>query len=125
MEDPPSFSLGITQIIPSNTNRVYDNEDLGWAENRSKKLHDPLVMAIGLWIDEIPIQSNAFRSDYHRTRYATLLWKCGSQKIESRYVSHDNDDPSKPKRYFTPSDHDALVNPEYLLCINGYTTFFS
>jgi len=45
MEDPPSFSLGITQIMPSNTNRVYDNEDLGWAENRSKKLHDPLVMA--------------------------------------------------------------------------------
>lgn len=45
MEDPPSFSLGITKIMPSNTNRVYDNEDLGWAENRSKKLHDPLVMA--------------------------------------------------------------------------------
>ncbi|KAH0683372.1 hypothetical protein KY290_021957 [Solanum tuberosum] len=45
MEDPPSFSLGITQIMPSNTNRVYDNEGLGWAENRLKKLHDPLVMA--------------------------------------------------------------------------------
>jgi len=45
MEDPPSFSLGITQIMPSNTNRVYDNEGLGWAENRSKKLHDPLGMA--------------------------------------------------------------------------------
>uniref|UniRef100_M1C4Y8 Ulp1 protease family, C-terminal catalytic domain containing protein n=1 Tax=Solanum tuberosum TaxID=4113 RepID=M1C4Y8_SOLTU len=134
--------------MPSNTNRVYDNEDLGWAENRSKKLHDPLVMAnvsiekvkkdvpssskakigntpkkrgdCGLFVatfaefltDEIPIQSNAFRSDYHRTRYATLLWKYGSQKIEAGYVSHDNDDPSKPRRYFTPPDHDALVNLE-------------
>uniref|UniRef100_M1A2L9 Ulp1 protease family, C-terminal catalytic domain containing protein n=1 Tax=Solanum tuberosum TaxID=4113 RepID=M1A2L9_SOLTU len=163
--------------MPSNTNRVYDNEGLGWAENRSKKLHDPLVMAnvsiekvkrdvpsskakigktpkkkggrkvsssisrsnlsksvkykikqipthslrdCGLFVatfaefltDEIPIQSNAFRSDYHRTRYATLLWKYGSQKIEAGYVSHDNDDPSKPRRYFTPPDHDALVNLE-------------
>ncbi|WMV34426.1 hypothetical protein MTR67_027811 [Solanum verrucosum] len=27
------------------TNRIYDYEDIGWAENRSKRLHDPLLMA--------------------------------------------------------------------------------
>ncbi|KAH0635570.1 hypothetical protein KY289_035485 [Solanum tuberosum] len=45
MEDAPSFSIGITQIMSSNTNRVYDHEGVGWVENISKKLHDPLVMA--------------------------------------------------------------------------------
>ncbi|KAK6777362.1 hypothetical protein RDI58_024079 [Solanum bulbocastanum] len=35
MDDAPS----------TNTRRVYDYEDLGWAENRSKRLHDPLLMA--------------------------------------------------------------------------------
>ncbi|KAG5582441.1 hypothetical protein H5410_053068 [Solanum commersonii] len=28
-----------------NTNRIYDYEDTGWEENRSKSLHDPLLMA--------------------------------------------------------------------------------
>ncbi|KAK6786986.1 hypothetical protein RDI58_015511 [Solanum bulbocastanum] len=27
------------------TNRIYDYKDIGWAENRSKILHDPLLMA--------------------------------------------------------------------------------
>ena len=45
MDDAPSFSIGITQIMSSNNNRVFDHEDAGWAENRSKKLHDPLIMA--------------------------------------------------------------------------------
>ncbi|WMV30797.1 hypothetical protein MTR67_024182 [Solanum verrucosum] len=45
MDDAPSFSIGITQIMSSNNNRVFDHEDVGWAENRSKKLHDPLIMA--------------------------------------------------------------------------------
>ncbi|KAG5576046.1 hypothetical protein H5410_056180 [Solanum commersonii] len=29
----------------ANTNRIFDYEDIGWAENRSKRLHDPLLMA--------------------------------------------------------------------------------
>ncbi|KAH0688695.1 hypothetical protein KY285_015851 [Solanum tuberosum] len=45
MDDAPSFSIGITQIMSSNNNRVFDHEDAGWAENRLKKLHDPLIMA--------------------------------------------------------------------------------
>uniref|UniRef100_M1DB39 Ulp1 protease family, C-terminal catalytic domain containing protein n=1 Tax=Solanum tuberosum TaxID=4113 RepID=M1DB39_SOLTU len=29
----------------ANTNRIYDYEDTGWEKNRSKSLHDPLLMA--------------------------------------------------------------------------------
>ncbi|KAH0761454.1 hypothetical protein KY290_017527 [Solanum tuberosum] len=61
--------------------------------------------------DEIPIQSNNFRSDYLRSRYEALLWNYGSEKAEAGYVS-DNDDPSKPRDNFTPPNHDALVNLE-------------
>ncbi|KAH0750537.1 hypothetical protein KY290_029769 [Solanum tuberosum] len=43
--DHPSFSIGITQIVTPNSNRIFDYEDLNWAENRSKSLHDPLTMA--------------------------------------------------------------------------------
>ncbi|KAG5614871.1 hypothetical protein H5410_014695 [Solanum commersonii] len=43
--DHPSFSIGITQIITPNSNRIFDYEDPNWAENRSKSLHDPLTMA--------------------------------------------------------------------------------
>ncbi|KAK4723755.1 hypothetical protein R3W88_026534 [Solanum pinnatisectum] len=33
-------------VAPStNTRRIYDYEDLDWAENRFKRLHDPLLMA--------------------------------------------------------------------------------
>ncbi|KAG5605974.1 hypothetical protein H5410_027466 [Solanum commersonii] len=35
MDDAPS----------TNTNWIYDYEDVGWVENRSKRLHDPLLMA--------------------------------------------------------------------------------
>ncbi|WMV34494.1 hypothetical protein MTR67_027879 [Solanum verrucosum] len=61
--------------------------------------------------DEIPIQSNNFRSNYLRSRYATLLWNYDSEKAEVGYVS-DNDDPSKPRSHFTPPNHDALINLE-------------
>ncbi|KAG5600345.1 hypothetical protein H5410_031715 [Solanum commersonii] len=43
--DHPSFSIGITQVVISNTNRIFDYEDPNWAENRPKRLHDPLTMA--------------------------------------------------------------------------------
>ena len=45
MDDTPSFSILITQIISSNTNRVYDYKKIDWVENKSKKLHNPFVMA--------------------------------------------------------------------------------
>lgn len=47
MEDPPSFIVGIIQIMLSDTNRVYEHEDIGWVYNRSNKLSDSLVMANG------------------------------------------------------------------------------
>ncbi|KAG5577358.1 hypothetical protein H5410_057492 [Solanum commersonii] len=44
MKDATSFSLGLTQLNEPNIGRVFYYEDIGWAENRSKKLHDPSVM---------------------------------------------------------------------------------
>ncbi|KAG5620731.1 hypothetical protein H5410_005949 [Solanum commersonii] len=43
--DHPSFSIGITQIVTANTNRISDYEDPNEAENRSNRLHDPITMA--------------------------------------------------------------------------------
>ncbi|KAG5589929.1 hypothetical protein H5410_040443 [Solanum commersonii] len=39
-----SFSIGVTQSISSNTNRIYDSDDDKWVENKSKILYDPLAM---------------------------------------------------------------------------------
>lgn len=57
MQDPPSFSLDITQIMSSDTNCVYEHEDIGSTENRSKKLHDPLVM-----VDDEKVKKDALSS---------------------------------------------------------------
>jgi len=43
--DHPSFSIGITQIVTTNTNRISDYEDPNGAENMSNRLHDPITMA--------------------------------------------------------------------------------
>uniref|UniRef100_M1BCZ8 Ulp1 protease family, C-terminal catalytic domain containing protein n=1 Tax=Solanum tuberosum TaxID=4113 RepID=M1BCZ8_SOLTU len=44
MEQGKSLSVGVSQINSINDNRTYDSDDEMWAENRSKHLHDPLVM---------------------------------------------------------------------------------
>ncbi|KAG5626944.1 hypothetical protein H5410_012162 [Solanum commersonii] len=41
----PSFSIGITQIVTANTNRISDYEDPNGAKNMSNRLHDPITMA--------------------------------------------------------------------------------
>uniref|UniRef100_M1CIF2 HVA22 e n=1 Tax=Solanum tuberosum TaxID=4113 RepID=M1CIF2_SOLTU len=61
--------------------------------------------------DEINMPSNDFRSDYLRTRYATLLLKYGLNKAETGYVS-ENDDPTRSKSDYTPPTKDDLVNVE-------------
>uniref|UniRef100_M1BHR8 Ulp1 protease family, C-terminal catalytic domain containing protein n=1 Tax=Solanum tuberosum TaxID=4113 RepID=M1BHR8_SOLTU len=43
--DHPSFNIGIFQIITPNNDRIFDYEDLNWAELTSKRLHDPAIMA--------------------------------------------------------------------------------
>ncbi|WMV09471.1 hypothetical protein MTR67_002856 [Solanum verrucosum] len=54
------------------------------------------------------IASDCFHSDYLRNRYASLLWRYGSDKAESGYVS-ENDDPRKPKGQVTPPSEEDLV----------------
>ncbi|KAH0639543.1 hypothetical protein KY285_036129 [Solanum tuberosum] len=61
--------------------------------------------------DEISIPSISFRSDYLRNRYATLLWKYGMDKFKAGYVS-DNDDPTRPKSFYTIPAECGLINIE-------------
>jgi len=43
--DHPSFNIGISQIITPNNDQIFDSEDPNWAEQRSKSLHPPTLMA--------------------------------------------------------------------------------
>ncbi|WMV43568.1 hypothetical protein MTR67_036953 [Solanum verrucosum] len=61
--------------------------------------------------DEISISCVSFRSDYLRNRYATLLWKYGMDKFKAGYVS-DNDDPTRPKSFYTIPAECGLINIE-------------
>uniref|UniRef100_M1CLN1 Ulp1 protease family, C-terminal catalytic domain containing protein n=1 Tax=Solanum tuberosum TaxID=4113 RepID=M1CLN1_SOLTU len=61
--------------------------------------------------DEISIPSISFRSDYLRNRYAILLWKYGVDKFKAGYVS-DNDDPTRPKSFYTIPAEGGLINIE-------------
>ncbi|KAG5607403.1 hypothetical protein H5410_028895 [Solanum commersonii] len=93
MDDAPSFSIGITQIMSSNNNRVFDHEDVGWAENRSKKLHDPLLMAkvsiekvskdfVKYKINQIPAHSLRFGSTYNMGFAKELKLSMGIAGVE-------------------------------------------
>ncbi|KAH0745207.1 hypothetical protein KY285_006864 [Solanum tuberosum] len=57
------------------------------------------------------VPSIPFRSDYLRSRYATLLWKYGTDKAKMGYVS-ENDDPTRLKGVFIPLTNDELINVE-------------
>ncbi|KAG5627783.1 hypothetical protein H5410_013001 [Solanum commersonii] len=61
--------------------------------------------------DEINIPSISFWSDYLHNRYATLLWKYGMDKFKTGYVS-DNDDPTRPKSFYTIPAEGGLINIE-------------
>jgi len=62
------------------------------------------------------IPSSDFLSDHLRTRYAALLWKCGTEKVKAEYVS-ENEDTQKPKSQFTAPSQEDMVNVEYRLSI--------
>ncbi|KAG5614409.1 hypothetical protein H5410_014233 [Solanum commersonii] len=62
--------------------------------------------------DEMKVPSIPFRSDYLRSRYATLLWKYGTDKAKAGYVS-ENDDPTRLKGVFIPLIDDELINVVY------------
>ncbi|KAG5592263.1 hypothetical protein H5410_042777 [Solanum commersonii] len=46
--------------------------------------------------DKIKVPAIPFRSEYLRSRYATLLWKYGTNKANAEYIS-ENDDPIRLK----------------------------
>uniref|UniRef100_M0ZZ03 Ulp1 protease family, C-terminal catalytic domain containing protein n=1 Tax=Solanum tuberosum TaxID=4113 RepID=M0ZZ03_SOLTU len=61
--------------------------------------------------DEMKVPSIPFRSDYLRSRYATLLWKYGTDKAKAGYV-RKSDDPTRLKGAFIPLTDDELINVE-------------
>ncbi|KAH0768486.1 hypothetical protein KY285_004357 [Solanum tuberosum] len=59
--------------------------------------------------DEIKVPSIPFQSEYLRSRYATLLWKYGTDKANVGYVS-ENDDPIRLKAASILLADDELFN---------------
>ncbi|KAG5600831.1 hypothetical protein H5410_032201 [Solanum commersonii] len=59
--------------------------------------------------DEIKVPSIRFQSEYLRSRYATLLWKYGTDKANSGYVS-ENDNPIRLKATSILLADDELFN---------------
>ncbi|KAH0711518.1 hypothetical protein KY289_007477 [Solanum tuberosum] len=59
--------------------------------------------------DEIKVPSIPFQSEYLRSRYATLLWKYGTDKANAGYVS-ENDDPIRLKAASILLSDDELFN---------------
>uniref|UniRef100_M1BWD8 Ulp1 protease family, C-terminal catalytic domain containing protein n=1 Tax=Solanum tuberosum TaxID=4113 RepID=M1BWD8_SOLTU len=60
---------------------------------------------------EIKVPSISFRSEYLRSRYATLLWKYGTDKANVGYVN-ENDDPMRLKATSILLADDKLINVE-------------
>ncbi|PHU29956.1 hypothetical protein BC332_02049 [Capsicum chinense] len=55
------------------------------------------------------IPSSGIDAQYHRLRYATLLCKYGSEKVENGYFS-ENDDPPRPRSSFTPKSQPYVTS---------------
>ncbi|PHU26462.1 hypothetical protein BC332_04794 [Capsicum chinense] len=61
--------------------------------------------------DRHQIPSSKFDSKKHRTRYASLLWDYGVNKVCTGYVS-DNQDPPRSKRTFIQFEDTELIDVE-------------
>ncbi|KAG5613885.1 hypothetical protein H5410_013709 [Solanum commersonii] len=81
--------------------KEYNSLDFGlYVATFAEFLSDQLV---------IPHDSDAYLSSYLRNRYASLLWRYGSDKAKGGYIS-ENDDPPKPKGQFTKPTEEDFVN---------------
>ncbi|PHT70517.1 hypothetical protein T459_25621 [Capsicum annuum] len=59
--------------------------------------------------EELGIPSSGIDAQYHHLRYASLLCKYRSEKVENGYFS-DNDDPPRPKSMFSTKEKDPVLN---------------
>ncbi|XP_069154564.1 uncharacterized protein [Solanum lycopersicum] len=57
----------------------------------------------------IPPDTYGHLANYLRNKYAALLWRYGSDKVNGGYIS-ENDDPPKPKGQFTTPTEDDIIN---------------
>ncbi|KAG5622783.1 hypothetical protein H5410_008001, partial [Solanum commersonii] len=67
-----SFSIGVTQSISSNTNRIYDSDDDKWVENRSKILYGPLAMKKNQSISKSNKEASSSLKSNIRTNWSEL-----------------------------------------------------
>ncbi|KAH0696337.1 hypothetical protein KY289_013819 [Solanum tuberosum] len=59
--------------------------------------------------DGLPVPKIGFYSVYLGKLYGALLWKYGTEKAKTRYIS-ENDDPTRPKSHSTVPAQEDLVN---------------
>ncbi|PHT31813.1 hypothetical protein CQW23_28150 [Capsicum baccatum] len=52
-----------------------------------------------------------FNPEMHRTRYASLLWNYGVNKVSNGYIS-DNQNPLRSKHAFIPSEDTKMIDVE-------------
>ncbi|KAF3643666.1 hypothetical protein FXO38_20526 [Capsicum annuum] len=59
--------------------------------------------------EELGIPSSGINTQYHRLRYASLLCKYRSEKVENDYFS-ENDDPPWPRSKFAPKETNCVLH---------------
>ncbi|KAF3645415.1 hypothetical protein FXO38_19648 [Capsicum annuum] len=77
--------------------------------NTIKGLSTPAVVFAKYLSEELGIPSSGIDAQYHHLRYASLLCKYRSEKVENGYFS-DNDDPPRPKSMFSTKEKDHVLH---------------
>jgi len=85
--DHLSFNIGISQIITPNNDQIFYSEDSNWAEQRSKSLHDPALMAN---------QSSTKRKSKKEVEASSKAKNAKTQKKRDRKVAPPISRPTLP-----------------------------
>ncbi|KAF3620228.1 hypothetical protein FXO38_16015 [Capsicum annuum] len=78
---------------------------------------DSVILDCGMFVavyaeylsEGLDISYSGIDAQYHRLKYATLLCKYGSEKIENDYFS-ENGDPPRPRSKFAPKEIDRVLH---------------
>ncbi|PHU01162.1 hypothetical protein BC332_30949 [Capsicum chinense] len=77
--------------------------------NTIKELSTRAVVYVKYLSEGLGIPSSSIDAQYHRLRYASLLCKYGSEKVENGYFS-ENEDPPRPRIKFSPKEIDRVLH---------------
>ncbi|KAG5589859.1 hypothetical protein H5410_040373 [Solanum commersonii] len=110
-ETKPIFLTSkISPIIFSTTKSVTAFKEIGFSNDSTVPKFKIAAFAEFL-SHEIKVSSIPFRSEYFRSRYATLLWKYDTDKVNAGYVNK-NDDPIRLNVASILLADDELINVE-------------